>query len=97
MITDDLGAGAVSAVPASESPTAAVAAADAGADLLLFALSDGSEAAKALLRGALKRGAISDEPVVRRLVRAARRASRPARRLSAPLSGSATPRSGGCR
>ncbi len=54
VITDDLGAGAIAAAGYSEGE-AAVAAARAGADLLLFALSDGSAAARSLRRG-LRRG-----------------------------------------
>jgi beta-N-acetylhexosaminidase len=54
VITDDLGAGAIVSAGLDERE-AALAAAGAGADLLLFALSDGSDAAKALER-ALRRG-----------------------------------------
>jgi beta-N-acetylhexosaminidase len=53
-ITDDLGAGALTAAGYDEGD-AALAAARAGADLLLFALSDGA-AAHAALQRALRRG-----------------------------------------
>jgi beta-N-acetylhexosaminidase len=49
VITDDLGAGALAGAGIGEAE-AAVGAAAAGADLLLFALSDGSQARAALLR-----------------------------------------------
>lgn len=54
IVTDDLGAGAISAAGYGEAE-AAVAAARAGNDLLLFALSDGSVARAGLLR-ALRSG-----------------------------------------
>ena len=62
VITDDLGAGSIVAAGIGEGE-AALAAAEAGADLLLFALSDGSEAAKALERG-LRRGDLARAPFV---------------------------------
>jgi beta-N-acetylhexosaminidase len=62
VITDDLGAGALTGAGIDEGE-AAVAAARAGADLLLFALSDGSAARDALLR-ALRRGALRTQPLV---------------------------------
>ena len=49
MITDDLGAGALAGAGIDEGE-AAVGAARAGADLLLFALTDGTAAADALAR-----------------------------------------------
>jgi beta-N-acetylhexosaminidase len=54
VITDDLGAGAIAQAGIDEGE-AAVTAARAGADLLLFALSDGSQARAALVR-ALRAG-----------------------------------------
>jgi beta-N-acetylhexosaminidase len=57
VITDDLGAGAIVSSGFDEGD-AALAAARAGADLLLFALSDGSEARRSLLR-ALSRGKLA--------------------------------------
>jgi beta-N-acetylhexosaminidase len=54
VITDDLGAGALTSVGIGEGE-AAVSASRAGADLLLFALSDGEAAASALV-DALRRG-----------------------------------------
>jgi beta-N-acetylhexosaminidase len=63
VITDDLDAGAVTAAGLDQS-AAAVAAAQAGADLLLFALDDGSAARDGLLAalrgGELKRGVLID-------------------------------------
>jgi beta-N-acetylhexosaminidase len=63
VITDDLDAGAVTAAGLDQS-AAAVAAAKAGADLLLFALDDGSAARDGLLAalrgGELKRGVLVD-------------------------------------
>lgn len=60
-ITDDLGAGAITAAGIDEGE-AAVGAADAGADLLLFALSQGEQAGDALVTairsGELSRGAL---------------------------------------
>lgn len=53
VITDDLGAGALAGAGVRESE-AAVGASAAGADLLLFALSDASEARSALLRAVRK-------------------------------------------
>ncbi len=57
VITDDLGAGAL-AQSGFDEGRGAVAAAAAGADLLLLALSDGERAREALLRG-LRSGALS--------------------------------------
>jgi beta-N-acetylhexosaminidase len=62
VITDDLGAGAIAGAGIDEG-RAAVAAADAGADLLLFALSDGAEARASLLR-ALRRGRLDEAGLV---------------------------------
>jgi beta-N-acetylhexosaminidase len=63
VITDDLGAGALTAAGLDEGE-AAVAAVSAGADLALTALSDGSQARAALVRaarrGELARGALTD-------------------------------------
>lgn len=62
VISDDLGAGAVTAGGADEGE-AAVAAAQAGVDALLFALTDGA-AAHAALRRALRSGALERERLV---------------------------------
>jgi beta-N-acetylhexosaminidase len=62
VITDDLGAGAVAGAGLDEAQ-AAVAAARAGADLLLFALDDGSTARAALVR-AERSGAIDHRRLV---------------------------------
>jgi len=63
VITDDLGAGALTAAGLDEGE-AAVAAVSAGADLALTALGDGSQARAALVRaarrGELARGALTD-------------------------------------
>ena len=56
MNTDDLGAGALTAAGIDEG-VAAVGATRAGADLLLFALSDGTQASTALVK-ALRSGQI---------------------------------------
>ena len=62
VITDDLGAGAITAAGLDEAQ-AAVAAANAGADLLLFALTDGRAAREALVDG-LRRGEIDEAALV---------------------------------
>ncbi len=62
VVTDDLGAGALVQAGIDEAE-AAVAAAGAGADLLLFALSDG-EAARAGLLRALRRGELDRAALV---------------------------------
>lgn len=62
VITDDLGAGALTGAGLGEGE-AAVGAARAGADLLLFAVSDGAEARTALLR-ALRRGELDHGALV---------------------------------
>ena len=62
VITDDLGAGALTGAGIGEGQ-AAVGAARAGADLLLFALSDGAAARAALLR-ALRRGELDRAALV---------------------------------
>ncbi len=63
VITDDLGAGALVGAGIGEAE-AAVGAAAAGADLLLFALSDGAEARAALMR-ALRGGQLDRAGLVR--------------------------------
>jgi beta-N-acetylhexosaminidase len=62
VISDDLGAGAVTGAGIGEGP-AAVKAARAGVDLLLFALTDGSRAHRAL-REALRSGRLDREALV---------------------------------
>jgi beta-N-acetylhexosaminidase len=62
VITDDLGAGALTGAGLDEGE-AAVGAARAGADLLLLALSDGRAASRALLR-ALRRGTLDRDALV---------------------------------
>ena len=62
VITDDLGAGALTGAGLDEGE-AAVGAARAGADLLLFALSDGRAASRALLR-ALRRGTLDRDALL---------------------------------
>jgi beta-N-acetylhexosaminidase len=69
VITDDLGAGALAGAGITEGE-AAVAAARAGADLLLFALSDGADARRALL-GALRRGALDERALLESCARVA--------------------------
>lgn len=69
IISDDLGAGAVTATGSGEGE-AAVAAADAGVDLLLFALSDG-DAARASLLDALRRGELGRERLIESCARVA--------------------------
>ena len=67
VITDDLGAGALTGAGLDEG-AAAVGAARAGADLLLIALSDGAAAHRAL-RDAIARGEL-DRTELARLLRA---------------------------
>ena len=62
VITDDLGAGAITGAGFDEG-RAAVASARAGADLLLFALSDGEEAATTLTRS-LRRGELDERSLI---------------------------------
>ncbi len=62
VITDDLGAGALTGAGLDEGE-AAVGAARAGADLLLFALSDGAAAREALVR-AIRSGELDRDAVV---------------------------------
>ena len=62
VVTDDLGAGALTGAGYGEGE-AAVASAKAGADLLLFALSSGKEASRALLR-ALRRGRLDEKALL---------------------------------
>jgi beta-N-acetylhexosaminidase len=62
VITDDLGAGALSGAGIGETE-AAVGAAQAGADLLLYALSDGAGAPEALLK-ALRSGKLDRDALV---------------------------------
>jgi beta-N-acetylhexosaminidase len=69
VITDDLGARALAGAGIAEGE-AAVAAARAGADLLLFALSDGSGARRALLQ-ALRRGALDEQALLESCARVA--------------------------
>ena len=62
VITDDLGAGAITGAGFDEG-RAAVASARAGADLLLFALSDGGQAATTLTRS-LRRGELDEQSLI---------------------------------
>lgn len=67
VVTDDLGAQALAQAGIAEGE-AAVAAASAGADLLLFALSDGDAAREALV-SALRRGGLEREALIRSCAR----------------------------
>ncbi len=62
VITDDLGAGAITGAGFDEGE-AAVASAAAGADVLLFALTSGEQAAKALIRD-LRRGRLDQRSLL---------------------------------
>ena len=86
VITDDLGAGALTGAGLDEG-AAAVGAARAGADLLLFALSDGAAAREALVE-AIRSGELDRERAAR-LLRPHDRAPRPPRGLTL-----ASPRAG---